>query len=203
MELVWYKQQRDELGRKRFSGTHGTAKELTVSQKERESRGEGVVWERGRDAAEGPSYVLLFHVAVSSAPGQCRVQDTDLTWKPLIITLLFSLSLGTDFVTSGIDMNTCIDMKPKSSNSECWGEQILRGSWHRISTDVLMQLLRSTRTAKQQHVEAMERHWWIQAMAAFEDGRTRGDISLAFFEIHLCGKQKAEANIANYIKMRN
>lgn len=43
MELVWYKQQREELGGKGFSGTHGTTNELTVSQKERESRGEGVV----------------------------------------------------------------------------------------------------------------------------------------------------------------
>lgn len=34
-------------------------------------------------------------------PGQRRAQDTDLTWKPLIITLLFSSSLGVDFVTSG------------------------------------------------------------------------------------------------------
>lgn len=53
MELVWYKQQREELGGKGFSGTHGTTNELTVSQKERESRGEGIVRERGRDAAEG------------------------------------------------------------------------------------------------------------------------------------------------------
>lgn len=46
MELVWYKQQRDELERKRFSGAHSITKELTVSQelqKERESRGESIV----------------------------------------------------------------------------------------------------------------------------------------------------------------
>lgn len=35
MELVWYKQQGDELGRKGFSGTHGTTEELTVTAGER------------------------------------------------------------------------------------------------------------------------------------------------------------------------
>ena len=33
--------------------------------------------------------------------GSAEPRTTDLTWKPLIIALLFSSSLGADFVTSG------------------------------------------------------------------------------------------------------